>query len=86
MPGRVRGGGLGQQLQAGGAVLHAGGGDQHDQQQPERVGDDVPLAADDLLPGVGALRGGGHGDSGLDALGVDDAGGGLGITPCSDPD
>ena len=35
---------------------------------------------------VYALRGGGHGGGGLDALGVDHAGRGLGITAFSDPD
>jgi hypothetical protein len=53
--------------------------------QPERVGDDVPLAAHDLLRCIGALGGGGHGGGGLDALGVDHARRGLGITALGDP-
>ena len=62
-----------QQRPGGVAVLDAGGGDQHGQQQPDRVDGDVPLAAVDLLARVVA-RGWLAGDllGGLDGLGVDD--------------
>jgi hypothetical protein len=64
---------------ATGGVLHAGGGDQHDQQQLQRVDRDVPFAAFDLLSGVDALAGFGHIGRGPDRLGIDDrcAGDGL---------
>jgi hypothetical protein len=42
---------------AGVAVLHVGAGDQHGQQQPGGVSDDVPLAPVDLLAGVVAATG-----------------------------
>jgi hypothetical protein len=41
-----------QQRLGGVAVLDAGGGDQHGQQQPDRIDGNVPLTAVDLLPGV----------------------------------
>src|SRR6266545_500323 len=75
-PGHLHGGvaigDLVDQLAATGGVTHAGGGDQHGQQQPERVGGDVPLAALDLLTGVDALTRFGHVGGGLDRLGVQD--------------
>src|SRR5213080_4039048 len=43
------------ELPAGHRVVHAGGGHQHDQQQAEHVGGDVPLAALDALAGVDSL-------------------------------
>src|SRR6266700_5889187 len=54
---RVPGGQLADYLAAAGGVLHAGRGDQQDQQQAEGVGGDMPLAALDFLPGAGALGG-----------------------------
>jgi len=61
------------------AVLDAGGGDQHGQQQADRVDGDVPLAAVDLLPGVVAAAGSGGLLGGLHRLGVDDRGGRRGL-------
>ena len=55
-----------QQRPGGVAVLHTGGGDQHDQQQPEGVHGDVALAAVDLLAGVEATAGPGDGLGGAD--------------------
>jgi hypothetical protein len=52
-------GDLAQEPGAGDGVLHARRGDQHGQQETEGVGGDVPLPADDLLPGVDALVGSG---------------------------
>lgn len=65
----------GEQVATGGGIGHAGGGDQRREQQSEGVGDDAALAADDLFACVGALGGGGDVGRGLDALGVDHAGG-----------
>ncbi len=60
------------------AVLHAGGGDRHSQQQAQRVDDEVALAAVDFLAGVtagvAALGGAAR------ALRVDDGRGGVGRT------
>lgn len=54
------------------AVLSGGGQDPDGDQQAEGVGDDEPLAAVDLLAGVVAAGGAGHGVRALDALRVDD--------------
>ena len=68
------------------AVLDAGGGDHHGQQQPDRVHGDVPFAAVDLLRVVPAPAGLWHGVGGADGLGVDHRGGGLGVAPGGHPD
>ena len=67
------------------AVLDAGGGDQHGQQQPDGVDSDVPLAAVDLLARVVAAAGLPDGLGCLDRLGVDDRGRGLGAAARGDP-
>jgi hypothetical protein len=56
------------------AVLHAGGGDQHHQQQPEGVGHDVTFPPVDPFPGVIAATGTPDGVRALDRLGVHDPG------------
>jgi len=61
------------------AVLDIGFMDNHEQHQTERISDDVALAALDLLAGVVARNPATFG--GLDALAVDDAGRGRGLTP-----
>jgi hypothetical protein len=66
-----------QQLPAGVTVLDAGGGDHDQQQQPDGVHRDVPLAAVDLLASVKAAAGAGHGVGGTDRLGVEDRRAGL---------
>ncbi|CAN3985256.1 hypothetical protein KPATCC21470_7988 [Kitasatospora purpeofusca] len=43
----------------------------HGEEESECVGDDAPLPADDLLPGIDALAGGVDAGRGLDALRVD---------------
>ena len=68
------GGSLVQEGFPGGGVPDAGRGDQHRQQQAEGVGDDAALTAHDLLARVDALRPGGNGGGGLDALRVDHTG------------
>jgi hypothetical protein len=75
-----------QQRAGGVAVLHAGGGDDHIEQQPRGVHGDVPLAAVDLLGGIPAPGGLGHGVGGAHRLGVNDGGGGLGVPPGRGPD
>src|SRR5262249_17367916 len=57
-----------------GGVLDTGCGDQDRQQETEGVGDDAPLAADDLFSGVHTLASGGDTGRGFDALRVDYAG------------
>jgi len=57
-------------------VVHGGGQYDEDQQQPEGVGDDEPLAAVDLLPRVVAAGLPPDGVGTLDALGVDQSGAG----------
>lgn len=54
----VAGGDLVQEPGAGDGVLHARCGDQHGGEKAERVGDDAPLPANDLLARVDALTGG----------------------------
>jgi hypothetical protein len=66
------------------AVLDPGCGDQHGQQQPDRVYGHVPLAAVDLLARVVAPAGAGDFLGGLDRLGVDDRRRGLGLAACGD--
>jgi 1-deoxy-D-xylulose-5-phosphate synthase len=62
---------------------------EHGDQQASRVGDDEPLPAVDLLPGVVAPAVPTDGVSALHALGVDDPGRRLGVAallhPCLDP-
>lgn len=67
-------------------VGDAGGGDQHGQEEAECVDADVALAACDLLARVDALAGGRDVRGGLDALGVQDAGGRLGVAAFGFPD
>jgi hypothetical protein len=75
------------QQRAGGiTVVHAGGGDDHIEQQPGGVHRDVPLAAVDLLGGIPAPGGAWDGVGGAHRLGVDDRSGGLGAAPGSGPD
>ena len=62
-------------------VLHGGGQYDDDQQQPEGVGDDEPLAAVDLLPRVVAAGLPPDGVGTLDALGVDQSGAGQRVAP-----
>ena len=80
--GGMAGGDLVQEAGAGGGVLHARRGDQHCDQQAERVGGDAAFASDDLLPGVDALTGGGDTGGGLDARRVDHASRRLAVPPC----
>jgi hypothetical protein len=61
----VVGGDLVQEARAGDGVLHARRGDQHREEESERVGDDAPLRADDLPSGVDAPAGGGDAGGGL---------------------
>ncbi len=75
---RVGGGDLVEQGGAGG-VLHARRGDQHRDEEPERVGDDAPPSGDVFLPGVDALAGGVGAGGGLDTLGVNHTGRWLGV-------
>lgn len=75
--GRVERGDFGQEPGAGCGVVDAGGGDGDGQQEAEGVGDDVPLASDDLFGRVDALAGQGDGGGGFDALAVNQAGGGF---------
>ncbi|GFE13217.1 hypothetical protein Sgleb_12640 [Streptomyces glebosus] len=63
-----------EQVGAGYRVLDAGRGDQHREQQAERVRDDAPLAAHDLPARVRALTRGRHAGGGLDVLCIDHAG------------
>lgn len=69
----VVGGDLVQEPGAGDGVLHARFGDQHAEERAERVGDDAPLPANDLLARVDALTGGWDAGRGLHALGIDHA-------------
>jgi hypothetical protein len=62
----VVGGDLVQEARAGDGVLHARRGDQHREEESERVGDDAPLRADDLPSGVDAMAGGGDAGGGSD--------------------
>jgi hypothetical protein len=75
-----------QQRAGGVAVLHAGCGDDHIEQQPGGVHRDVPLAATVLLGGIPAPGGLGYRVGGPHRLRVDDRGGGLGVAPGSGPD
>ena len=59
------------------AVLDAGGVDDGAQQEAERIHQQVPLAAVDLLVGVEAARAAAFGR--LDRLAVDNSGGRLGL-------
>jgi hypothetical protein len=68
---------LAEEVGAGGGVVDAGGGDGDGEQEAEGVGDDVPLASDDLLGRVDALAGQVDGGGGFDALAVDQAGAGF---------
>ncbi len=70
-----------EQLGAGHGVLDSGRGDQHRQEEADRVGHDAPLPAHDLLARVYALTRGGHGGGGLHALRVDHAGRRLRVPP-----
>jgi hypothetical protein len=54
-PGEAMADGL-EQVRRAVAVLHARGVDDHEQQQPERVGENMPLAALDLLAGIEAAN------------------------------
>lgn len=54
-----------------GVLGEARGGDGHGEQEPDRIGEDASLPADDLLGGIGSLAGQGHVGGGFDALGVD---------------
>lgn len=60
------------------AILHVGGVVDHRHQEAERVDQDVPLAAVDLLPRVVAVR---PLFGRLDRLAVEHPGGGLAMTP-----
>jgi hypothetical protein len=63
-----------------GVVVSDGGGeDDYGEEEAERVGDDGPLPADYFLVCVNALGLSGDVGGGLDALGVDDGGGGFGV-------
>nr|WP_228561643.1 hypothetical protein [Catenulispora rubra] len=68
------------------AVEHRGGGDQHGQQQTERVDGDMPLRAVDLLPGVVATLLGADSLGGAQRLGIDDRSGGFGLAAVGDAD
>lgn len=73
-------------VDAAGIVGDAGGGDQYGQEEAECVDADVAFAACDLLARVDALAGGRDIRGGLDALGVQDAGGRLGVAAFGFPD
>lgn len=81
----MTGGNMVEQLGAGHGVLDTGRGDQHREKQSECVGDDAPLAADDLLACARALARGGNARGGLHALRVDHVGRGLGIPALTSP-
>ena len=66
------------------AVLYAGRGDQHGQQQAENAHGDVPLAAGHLLARIKPTAVLGDGLGGLDRLGVDDRSRGLGLAARGD--
>ena len=63
------------------AVLQAGRGHQHDDEQAQRVDDDVSLAPVDLLARVVTATVGTDGVGALDRLGVHDPGAGHRVTP-----
>jgi len=56
-----------------GILREARRGDDHSEDQAERVGDDASLAANDLLRRIDSLAGKGNVGGGLHALGVDHA-------------
>jgi hypothetical protein len=71
--------GLVEELDSDGVLGLARGGDGRGEDQCDRVGEDAPFPADDLLGGVGSLAGQGHVGGGHHALGVDHGSGRLGL-------
>jgi hypothetical protein len=63
--------GLVEEQDSDGVPGKARGGDGHGEDESDRVGEDAPFPADDLLGGVGSLAGQGRIGGGLHALGVD---------------
>jgi hypothetical protein len=64
-----------------GVLGQARGGDSHGEDESDRVGEDAPFPADDLLGCVGSLACQGHIGGGLRALGVDHGSGRFGLAP-----